>query len=154
MGETVVETLAAALKDKNSDVRWEAAKALVEIASPQAGAAFVRALHDRNFGVRWLGAEGLIALGRQGLPSLLRALVDDPDSTWLREGAHHVLSYLADESLYDTARPLLAVLAESPSPAAVMEEAGAFLQRLPPIAQRTKRVTSSKRTPKESRQSD
>jgi HEAT repeat protein len=154
MGEAAVAALAAALKDRNCDVRWEAAKALAEIASPRAGPALVRALNDRNFGVRWLGAEGLIALGLQGLPPLLRALVEDPDSTWLREGAHHVLSYLADQGLRDTVGPLLAVLEGSPSPAAVMVEADSLAQRLRPAAQRAKRVTSSKRTPTEPRPSE
>jgi hypothetical protein len=111
MGESVVGALAEALKREHRHVRWEAAKALVEIASPESAPAFVGALMDRDFGVRWLAAEGLIVLGRAGLGPLLQALAEDPDSVRLREGAHHVLRVLADMGLHSVVGPLLGPLA-------------------------------------------
>jgi hypothetical protein len=48
-------------------------------------------MEDGKFDVRWLAARALVALGRDGLPALLQALIERPNSTWLREGAHHVL---------------------------------------------------------------
>jgi HEAT repeat protein len=90
-GGSALAPLVKALADRDRQVRWEAAKALGEIADPAAAPALVRALKDRTFGVRWLAAEGLIALGPGGLVPLLHALVKNPDSAWLRQGAHHIL---------------------------------------------------------------
>jgi HEAT repeats len=91
VGSPAVPLLVEALGDRRQQVRWEAAKALVQIADPAAAAAFVGALEDREFSIRWLAAEGLIALERAGLEPLLRALIERPDSFYLREGAHHVI---------------------------------------------------------------
>jgi hypothetical protein len=71
--------------------RGQAAKALGEIGDLAAAPALVKALEDDKFDVRWLAARALVALGRDGLPALLQALIERPSSTWLREGAHHVL---------------------------------------------------------------
>ena len=87
--------LAKLTKDRNEQVRWEAAKALGEIADPKTAAPLTCALEDEEFDVRWLAAEGLIALKSKGLPPLLKALIKRPQSVWLREGAHHVLHDLA-----------------------------------------------------------
>jgi HEAT repeat protein len=110
IGEPAVAPLIEALADKRERVRWQAAKALSKIGSPAAGPALVRALEDKRFGVRWLAAEGLIALRREGLVSLLEALVSRSDSAWLREGAHHVLHTLAEEGLRADVSPVLAAL--------------------------------------------
>jgi len=80
-----------ALEDPDWHVRWEAAKALHDIADPRAAPALVRALRDRRFGVRWLASDALIALKEASLPALLGALVHQGDSVLLRNGAHHVL---------------------------------------------------------------
>jgi HEAT repeat protein len=105
-----VAPLIEALADPKLQVRWEAAKALSQIADPAAAPALVQALRDRGFGVRWLAAEGLIALGSKGLVPLLRALIDHSDSVWLRQGAHHVLHDLAKGNLKDLLQPVVAAL--------------------------------------------
>jgi HEAT repeat protein len=110
MGGPAVAPLIEALADPKRQVRWEAAKALSQIADPAAAPALARALRDRGFGVRWLAAEGLIALGSKGLVPLLRALIDHSDSVWLRQGAHHVLHDLAKGILKDLVQPVLAAL--------------------------------------------
>ena len=51
---TAVFPLMDALDDPDWHVRWEAAKALHDIADPRAAPALVRALRDRRFDVRWL----------------------------------------------------------------------------------------------------
>jgi len=91
IGDPAVPALVDALGDRRQVVRWEAAKALGQIADPAAAPALVGALEDREFSIRWLAAEGLIALRRAGLEPLLRALVERPESFALREGAHHVI---------------------------------------------------------------
>ncbi len=91
MGEAAVETLVSALHDKQHWVRWEAAKALSQIASPSSTQALVDTLEDREFDLRWLAAEGLVRIGPTSLVPLFKALLKRPESQWLREGAHHVL---------------------------------------------------------------
>ena len=92
MGAPAVGPLVEALGSSDEHVRWEAAKALGEIADPAAAPALIAALDDQRFAVRWLAAEGLIALKREGVAALLRALMTASwDNVWLREGAHHVL---------------------------------------------------------------
>ena len=51
----------------------------------------IGALEDPDGGIRWLAAEGLVAAGPRGLELLLQALIREPQSGWLREGARHVL---------------------------------------------------------------
>lgn len=91
MGKPAVRPLLEALTNSTEYGRGQAAKALGEIGDLAAAPALVKALEDDKFDVRWLAARALVALGRDGLPALLRALIERPDSTWLREGAHHVL---------------------------------------------------------------
>jgi HEAT repeat protein len=105
-----VPALVKALTDPNDHRRWEAAKALGQIQDPAAAPALVSAMEDQDFGVRWLAAEGLIALGREGLVPLLQALMKHSDSSWLREGAHHVFRMLVDKDLHDLVAPLLKAL--------------------------------------------
>jgi HEAT repeat protein len=112
IGKQAVRQLIPLLKDPNDDVRWEAAKALAEIADPRAASKLVATLEDHNFGVRWLAAEGLIALGQDALIPLLDALRKRSDSVWLRQGAHHVLHDLSkgDLELKDLVAPVVAGL--------------------------------------------
>jgi HEAT repeat protein len=132
LGETAVPALISALRDPNTNVRWEAAKALSEIASPQSAEALVGALEDRNFGVRWLAAEGLIVLGRAGLAPLAQALIRDPESEWLREGAHHVLRVLANRSQHELVAPLLGALEGFEAALDVVPQAYELLDALRP----------------------
>jgi HEAT repeat protein len=110
IGQPAVPALVEALTDPGGAARWEAAKALGAVRDPSAAPALVRALEDRDFGVRWLAAEGLIGLKRAGLAPLLQALVHHSDSTWIREGAHHVFRMLVDHDLHDLVAPVLAAL--------------------------------------------
>lgn len=92
LGPLAREPLVAALRSPNHTVRWEAAKALSELADPASGPALVQALTDERFDVRWLAAVGLIALGQAGLVPLLQALEHASwDRVLLRDGARHIL---------------------------------------------------------------
>ena len=110
IGRQAVGQLIPLLKDVEDDVRWEAAKALADVADARAASELVATLEDHNFGVRWLAAEGLIAIGRDALIPLLKTLIKKPDSVWLREGAHHVLHDLSKTSLKNLLTPVLAGL--------------------------------------------
>ncbi len=110
LGYKAVPSLIKALDSKKEWVRWEAAKALSQIGDPAATGPLVKALGDKEFDVRWLAAEGLIAIGKPAVVPLLRALIDNPRSTWLREGAHHILHdmYRADWDVI--LKPVMAAL--------------------------------------------
>ncbi|MGH2632982.1 MAG: HEAT repeat domain-containing protein [Tepidiformaceae bacterium] len=116
LGEPAVPPLVDALRAPDPRVRWEAAKALAQIASPAnahshaAAKALVDALLDEEPGVRWLAAEGLIFLGRASLDPLLHALLQSSDKVWLREGAHHVLRVIGRGELAAAIEPVIKAL--------------------------------------------
>ncbi len=91
IGRPSVPALIEYLRVPDVQMRWEAAKALSDIADPGSAPALVQALDDDAFEIRWLASEGLVAIGKPGLRPLLHALALHVDSPWLREGAHHVL---------------------------------------------------------------
>jgi HEAT repeat protein len=90
IGAPSVGPLVNALNDKSQTARWESAKALGQIMDPRSIDALVKALQDRLFDVRWLAAEALIAIGSKSVKPLLQAIIDNPGSEYVREGAHHV----------------------------------------------------------------
>ncbi len=112
-GQKATPLLIGALKSKNTDVRWEAAKALIKIKDPLAADALTDTLMDEDYEVRWLAAEALIALGRDAIEPVLRKLLGHYDSTFLRTGAHHVLENLKrNETLDDETLKVLDELNE------------------------------------------
>ena len=110
MGKAAVSSLIEALTNKNTLMRWEAAKALGEIGDPETAPVLVKALEDEEFDVRWLAAEGLIKMNIKALKPLLEALEHRGDSVLLREGAHHVFHDLAKGGLRKFLVPVLAAL--------------------------------------------
>lgn len=110
IGEPAVPYLIQALAEPNELMRWEAAETLSKIGSVTTAPALVEALEDDGFGIRWLAGEGLIKIGRDGLPALLHALIQCPDSIRLRNGAHHVLGMLEKEGLYAQLDPVVQAL--------------------------------------------
>ena len=101
-GEPAIEPLVDAMSSKNEYVRWEATKAMGQIAAKMVSQEstwkeyqdalkkLVEALEDKNFDVRWLAAEGLTSIGEGAVLPILNALIERSDSLILREGAHHV----------------------------------------------------------------
>ena len=130
MGKSTVPFLTELLEDAHEQTRWEAAKALGAIADPEASPVLTSALEDEEFDVRWLAAEGLIRLGRDGLPPLLRALAERPNSVWLREGAHHILTSLSKKRMKILLKPLLSALVNVDPEVHVPEAAHALLDTL------------------------
>ena len=115
IGKPAVPALTERLWATGSQLRWEAGKALIEIADGRAARALVACLEDKDAGTRWVAAEALIALKHDALVPLLEALIDQSDSVWVREGAHHVLHDLAEGELREILGPVLAAL-EGPAP--------------------------------------
>jgi HEAT repeat protein len=108
IGRPSVSALVGALKDRNQTVRWESAKALGQIRDPKSIDALVTALQDKLFDVRWLAAEALIGIGDKAVKPILQAIVDNPESEEVREGAHHVLHDLPTSSFRDALKPVIA----------------------------------------------
>lgn len=95
IGPKAGPALADALNSADEHTRWEAAKALTRIVYPPAAPSLVALLEDENPDIRWAASEALITLGRPGLKPLLERLITG-HSTWLREGARHILHVLRD----------------------------------------------------------
>jgi len=112
IGESAIPALIETLTGSGEHARWEAAKVLSQIGDPTAVPTLIETMQeDEDLGIRWLASEGLIKSGSQGLTSLLEALIQHPDSIWLRQGAIHILHTLAsEESLHDFLTPVLAAL--------------------------------------------
>jgi HEAT repeat protein len=110
IGAPAVPALVKALKSANDYARWEAARALGEIADPRAVPTLVDALKDQRSAIRWLAATALINLGREALVPLLQGLEGNSDSIWFRDGAHHVLRSLVRDGVADEAMPVLEAL--------------------------------------------
>lgn len=101
IGEPALDALIEAFEIDKYQVHWEVAKALSQIGTPKAAQALVDALEDQDFSVRWIAAEGLIHIGANGLVPLLKALRENTDSVWLREGCHHVIHDLVNRKIVD-----------------------------------------------------
>jgi hypothetical protein len=112
-GDAAIEALASALSSENPRTRWEAAKSLQQIHSPDTAPALVSALEAPDFSVRWIAADSLANLGRPGIVTLLRALTLRPGSVWLRAGAHHVLRSTIDANVRSKVEPVLAALEDA-----------------------------------------
>jgi HEAT repeat protein len=110
LGHQAVPQLLSILSDRKQWVRWEAVKALSQIHDVASVNGLINALMDKMFDVRWIAAEGLIAIGDKSLIPLLRALIDNPDSVWMREGAHHVFHDLSRGSYKEMLKPVLDAL--------------------------------------------
>ena len=110
-----VAPLIKMLSDERHWVRWEAAKALSQIGNQKSIHALLGALSDKEFDVRWLAAEGLIRIGRRSIVPILTELIEHPDSTWLREGIHHVLHDMKKGDQDKIIRPVLLALEGSES---------------------------------------
>jgi HEAT repeat protein len=95
LGSAAVPALLNALDAPQQHARWEAAKALAEIADPAAAQGLADALGDEDEDVRWVVAEALIALGREATKPLLSKLAESELPDGLYRGAHHVLHDLA-----------------------------------------------------------
>lgn len=115
IGPHAVRKLTPLLETGDTEVRWEAAKALADIADPSSSPNLVASLEDDDGDVRWLAAVGLSAIGSAALVPLLHVLHHKPESALLREGAHHVLRGLATAEFKPILAPVITAL-ESADP--------------------------------------
>ena len=98
VGKAATLPLIKILTAKDQQTRWEAAKTLAAIPDPLAIPALIKALEDDIFDIRWLAAEALITIGHESIKPLLEKLSPCCNELFLREGAHHVLKYIIQDS--------------------------------------------------------
>jgi HEAT repeat protein len=101
LGSSATSFVLPLLSEQASQTRWEAAKALSQIADPTSIPALLEALEDDDTDVRWLAAEALASIGPPSARPLLETLIERIDSVWTREGTHHVLGQLRDTEIGD-----------------------------------------------------
>ncbi len=101
LGSTATPFLLPLLSEHESQTRWEAAKALSEIADPTSIPALLHALEDDDNDVSWLAAEALAAIGPPVATPLLQALIERIGSVQIRQGVHHVLRELRPTEIGD-----------------------------------------------------
>jgi HEAT repeat protein len=99
IGKPAVDFLLSFIDHPDKNTRWEAVKALSEINDPDSAPFLVIALEDESSEIRWMAAEGLAKMGAKGAWAVFDVLILEPDSIFLRKGAHHVLSRMAE--IYD-----------------------------------------------------
>ncbi len=106
IGRSVTPHLLPLLTHRHTHVRWEAAKTLATLADPAAVPGLIQCLVDEDPDVRWLAAEGLAAIGRPALAPLLETLIIKGDHPDVRDGVHHVLHDLEDPELRRLVAPV------------------------------------------------
>jgi HEAT repeat protein len=131
IGGKAVARLEKALTSRDRWKRWEAAKALGQIGDPESTDVLIRALDDEAFDVRWLADEGLIAIGRKAAIPLLKALINNPESIWLREGAHRFLHGIDMGDLEEILLPVRTALEDVEAPLEAPVAAEVALKSLP-----------------------
>jgi len=130
IGSDAVPILIKALDNKEKWVRWEAIKALGQIADPAATGALINLLDNPEFDMRWMAAEGLIAIGRATIVPLLKTLVERSNSLLLYEGTHHVLHDIRRGDLDEILKPVMEALESSQATVTVPIEAAIALEKI------------------------
>lgn len=130
MGAPAIDYLTELVYAKKDRLRWEAIKAMGQIADPVTAPFLINAFEDDDPGVRWLAAEGLINLGPVVVEPVVKAVVERIDSVFIRAGAHHVLNELNRALMDKQILDLLHVLRNTTSEEKILLFAGELLERI------------------------
>lgn len=128
MGEPTIPYLIDALKDENSDVQRNAAKALGKIGDERAVPALIVALKDEDRYMRESAAKALGKIGNGAVPALIDALKDDGD--WVRIGAADALANIAEVGIDCSAAIPALVIALKNENSDVRKRAASALDRI------------------------
>lgn len=113
LGSPAIDYLIELQYSENHKARWEAIKAIGQIADPESIPILINSLEDEKFDVRWLAAEGLIEVGKDSVKPLVNNFLQNVDSEYLQEGVHHVLKELFRRGEYEDKSGLIAALEDS-----------------------------------------
>lgn len=130
IGSAAVPELIAALDSDDVRTRWEAGKALADIADPVASETLVAHLSDPDPDVRWVLGMALFSIGRAAVVPLLHGLLDNETMRASYDGAHVALHALAKDDLHPILQPVLAALDSHEPEIATPVEAHQALDRL------------------------
>jgi HEAT repeat protein len=108
-GEDILPLMHKLSGSRSDLLRREAAKILKLLPDESSIPFAIILLEDRVSEIRWIAAEILISVGRSSIRPLLRELVKNGASFFLRHGAHHVLSELLVEEDPEELKNLLHV---------------------------------------------
>ncbi|NOZ05921.1 MAG: HEAT repeat domain-containing protein [Chloroflexi bacterium] len=108
IGAQAVPELCDELQHTHDDhLRWHITRTLGEIGDPQAVPSLIALLADENAGIRWRSAEALVSIGPASLPALLRKLMSEKITPWLRVSALAVLRGFGDKETARLVHPLV-----------------------------------------------
>lgn len=93
-GDAILPVMHALTDSRFAVIRREAVKIIKHMGDLTSIPVAIKLLDDVDGDVRWIAAEALIHIGRASIRPLLKAIFDDEDAYYLREGAHHVLARL------------------------------------------------------------
>lgn len=97
-GGNVVPYIHLVTDTDDIQLRWEASKILEQIGDERSIPVLIDLLVDEESDIRWIAAQGLINIGKASVIPLLRQVKHHGDSIYIREGAHHVLWGILDET--------------------------------------------------------
>jgi HEAT repeat protein len=98
IGQAAVPALINAASNGGVTRRWEALRALGSIGGPAATDALIDHLADSDPGIRWTAADGLVKTGEAALMPVLKRLIANGRSSPFREGVHHFLIDVSDNT--------------------------------------------------------
>lgn len=130
LGSQATPYLLPLLSEHDSQTRWEAAKALSDIADPASIPALVGALRDEEDDVSWLAAQALAAIGPPATAALLQALVEGVGIVKVRDGVHHALRELRESEVGDKIADVYAALNSSHADVEIIAAAKRALRSL------------------------
>jgi HEAT repeat protein len=107
IGAPALPALLEAIRTEKGAPRLALIKILWQIDDPASASALVELLSDDDFDARWEAVEGLSSLGYDSLEPLIAAIILNPGSPRLRNGAHHILHHVAEEGYYTLLKPLM-----------------------------------------------
>jgi HEAT repeat protein len=98
-GKKSIDFLIELLSHPKHIYRWEAVKALEEIADPDTVSILIQTMEDDKSDVRWIAAKALVNIGKPAIKPLLKTLIDKSDCVFVLEGAHHVFYDLHEKGM-------------------------------------------------------
>jgi len=113
MGKAVLPQLNILLCSENYELRIIAARIIQQIKAEESIRMMLLLLNDDDKSIRWIAARGLILVGREAIIPLLRTLVKNGKSYYLKSGAHSVLTRLLTSDEREEFNYLLTSLANT-----------------------------------------
>ncbi len=107
VGSEASDWLLTIARDGDATARAEALRALGSAGFEAAAPALLAALVDEDSNCRWQASEALGNLGKTGLRTVLRRLVEDAVDPLFLRGAHHALHAASARGFAQTVRPVL-----------------------------------------------